>query len=105
MKRVLITGGSGFIGSHVIEHLLRMTNWDVITMDRLGVSGNYHRIRDMKCWEEEGYRVSLVHHDLRSPVNEMLEKKIGRDDQGRDEYVRVTRAALCRNGRLSARFE
>lgn len=80
MKRVLITGGSGFIGSHVIEHLLRMTDWNIITMDRLGVSGNYHRIRDMQCWEEEGYRVSLVHHDLRSPVNEMLEKKIGQVD-------------------------
>ena len=80
MKRVLITGGAGFIGSHVIEHILRTTDWEIITMDRLGVSGNYHRIKDMKCWEEEGYRVRLVHHDLRSPVNEMLEKKIGQVD-------------------------
>lgn len=30
MTRVLLTGASGFVGSHVLHHLLRDTDWDVV---------------------------------------------------------------------------
>jgi len=71
-KRILITGGAGFIGHHIIEHLLRTTDWEIVSMDRLGTSGNYNRLTDIECWKAEGHRVQFVHHDLRSPINEQV---------------------------------
>jgi len=38
-KRVLITGGGGFIAHHSIEHLLEHTDWDIVSLDRLDFSG------------------------------------------------------------------
>lgn len=78
MKRVLITGGAGFIGHHVIEHLLKTTDWEIVSMDRLGISGNYHRLNDIEVWKTQGHRVKLVHHDLRSPVNAHVAADIGK---------------------------
>lgn len=77
MKRILITGGSGFIGHHIIEHLLKKTDWEIVSLDRLGVSGNYNRLTDLDCWDQEYGRVQFVHHDLRSPVNAQVAARIG----------------------------
>lgn len=79
-KRILITGASGFIGSHVVEHILRNTDWQIITFDRLGVSGNYNRLSDLECWNNEKHRVKIIHLDLRSPVNEWTAKAVGQVD-------------------------
>jgi dTDP-glucose 4,6-dehydratase len=75
--RVLITGGAGFIGHHVIEHLLKVTDWEIVSLDRLGVSGNLNRFPDMDLWEQFKHRVTFVHHDLRSPVNMFVGHAIG----------------------------
>ena len=34
MKRALVTGGAGFIGSHVVDALL-VVGWDVAVVDNL----------------------------------------------------------------------
>ena len=39
-KRVLLTGGAGFIGHHLIEEILKNTDYDVVSLDRLDTSGN-----------------------------------------------------------------
>lgn len=39
-RRILITGGAGFIGHHVIEHILDTTDWEIVTLDRLDSSGD-----------------------------------------------------------------
>ena len=40
-KRILITGGAGFIAHHVIDKILSTTDWEIITLDRLDFSGNF----------------------------------------------------------------
>ena len=44
---MLITGGAGFIGHHIIDHILNKTNWEITSLDRLDYSGNLNRISDM----------------------------------------------------------
>ena len=40
-KRILITGGAGFIGSHLTKHLLnRYPDYELIVLDALTYSGN-----------------------------------------------------------------
>ena len=46
-KRVLITGGAGFIAHHTIKHILELTDWEIVSLDRLDYSGNLNRISDM----------------------------------------------------------
>lgn len=76
-KKILITGGSGFIAHHIVEHILRNTDWEIVSIDRLNTSGNLNRFTDLECWEKEGHRVKNVFHDLRSEVNQFVAKEIG----------------------------
>ena len=39
-KKLLITGGAGFIGSAVIRHIINNTNHSVINVDKLTYAGN-----------------------------------------------------------------
>ena len=40
MKRFLITGGAGFIGSAVIGHLINDSSHEVLNLDKLTYAGN-----------------------------------------------------------------
>ena len=80
MKRVLLTGGAGFIGSHTVEHLLQKTDWQIVILDRLTYAGNLNYLADMKEWETEKGRVSFVFHDFRAPVSVTTSKLIGQID-------------------------
>jgi len=48
VKRVVVTGGCGFIGSNLIRHLLQSTDYVVICVDRLSYSGNPENIAEFK---------------------------------------------------------
>ena len=45
MKKILVTGGAGFIGSHLCERLLK-TNYKVICLDNL-YTGNIDNINHL----------------------------------------------------------
>lgn len=78
-KRVLITGGAGFIAHHVIERILRTTDWDIISLDRLDFSGNLNRLHDMMqdIDPEQRKRLQIVYHDLKAELNPMIQEMIG----------------------------
>ena len=82
MKRVLITGGAGFIAHHLIYYLLKNTDWEIISLDRLDYSGNLNRLNDIlsEFSEKEKSRVKVVYHDLKSEINPWITKDIGKVD-------------------------
>ena len=82
MKKVLLTGGAGFIAHHVIRHFLKNTDWEIVSLDRLDYSGNLNRIADMMTEFEpkDQKRVRIVFHDLRAEINKMLSADLGQFD-------------------------
>ena len=60
-KRVLVTGGAGFISSNFIRHLLARTPYDVVSLDALTYAGNLENLADVLGHE----RLSFVHGDIR----------------------------------------
>lgn len=78
-KRVLITGGAGFIAHHVVEHILKTTDWEIVSLDRLDFSGNLNRLDDVvsELPKQEQSRVRVVWHDLKAELNPMVAKEIG----------------------------
>jgi dTDP-glucose 4,6-dehydratase len=77
-KRILITGGAGFVGHHCVEHLLKNTDWEIIVLDALTYAGNLNRVTDIEVFSPE--RVKFVWHDLKAPISETTHKIIGRLD-------------------------
>lgn len=78
-KRVLITGGAGFIGHHVIDLFLQKTDWEIISLDRLDYSGNLNRLDDVvrRYPAETRKRVKIVWHDLKAEIAEINRNLIG----------------------------
>jgi dTDP-glucose 4,6-dehydratase len=81
-KNVLLTGGPGFIGHHIVDAIIATTDYNVITLDRLDFSGNLNRLSQIL----EGYspeqrkRVKVVFHDLRAEINAHTANLIGKPD-------------------------
>lgn len=64
--KALITGGRGFVGSHLVEHILKNTDWDVVVFDKLGYAST--RIEDIDVWDANRDRVTFYAIDLTLPV-------------------------------------
>jgi dTDP-glucose 4,6-dehydratase len=76
-KKVLITGAAGFVGHHLVEHILKNTNWQITAIDRLDASGNLNRLVGINVWDREKDRVRIVFHDLRAEINESVSNLLG----------------------------
>jgi dTDP-glucose 4,6-dehydratase len=78
-KRVLITGGAGFIAHHLIGYLLTHTDWNIVSLDRLDYSGNLNRLHDLLISFDPDVRqrVNIVYHDLKAELNSLVRSQIG----------------------------
>lgn len=79
MERILITGGSGFIGHAFVDYLLKNTDTEIILLERFSHSGNLNRLMELDSLRGTT-RVKILWHDLRSPVNEFCANEIGQVD-------------------------
>ncbi|MDD5145564.1 MAG: GDP-mannose 4,6-dehydratase [Candidatus Pacebacteria bacterium] len=76
-KKLLLTGGAGFVGHHLVEGVLKNTDWEIVILDCLTYAGNLNRLTDILIWEKEKHRVKFIWHDLKSPIAETTHKMIG----------------------------
>jgi len=81
--RVLLTGGGGAIGAHVIAHFMHNTDWDVVATDSFkdDHKGYFDRITEV-CREHPEWksRVTVFTHDLVAPFTNREIDTIGHID-------------------------
>lgn len=73
MKRVLLTGAAGFVGSSVLKYLINNTDFDVVCLIRLKEAGELDRLKDFQFLS----RVNFIYHDLKYDLNTGVREKIG----------------------------
>lgn len=78
MPRLLLTGAGGFIGAHVLEHILTNTHWEIVATDSFRHKGKSDRLASVlaahPAWRK---RVNVVMHDLTAPFTPQTIKRIG----------------------------
>lgn len=72
----MITGGCGFIPSHVVEHFHRTTEWDILIIDKLSYAAKgTSRLRSADLLSSP--RIRLYVFDLQSPLTPGLVEELG----------------------------
>lgn len=81
MKRVLLTGGGGFIGAHTLAHIMHKTHWQLVIIDSFRHKGKTDRIAEMfRAHPDWRPRCKIITHDLRAPFSEQTIEQIGNID-------------------------
>lgn len=77
MKRVLLTGACGFIGSHFVEAILKTTDWLLVGLDRIDETSSLRRVLETDAYHIHADRFRFVWHDLRAAINDSVDQEIG----------------------------
>jgi len=73
--KVLVTGGCGFIGHHMVDHILANTDWNVDIVDRLSyASFGFERLKATRA--NNNPRVRVFTNDIIQPINGYLLKEL-----------------------------
>lgn len=73
MKTILITGGAGFIGSHVVrEFVLNYPDYQIINLDALTYAGNLENLKDIEA--KPNYKFIKADITDENTINEIFEE-------------------------------
>ena len=76
MKKILVTGGCGFIGHHFVQHIFKNTDWEIVIIDKLTyASKGLDRLNETKILESK--RVKFFCYDLNNDISVGLVIEIG----------------------------
>ncbi len=78
-KRVLLTGASGFFGSHLLRHLMVNTDWEFVCPCSWEHKGTPERLENAIDGQDKS-RVTVITHDLTAPFTDITKKRIGKID-------------------------
>jgi dTDP-glucose 4,6-dehydratase len=79
MTNIIVTGGCGFIGHHIVEHLHRHTNWNITIIDKLTyASMGYKRLKSNALLNSD--RIRIFTTDLAIPIPKGVRDEIGTVD-------------------------
>ena len=79
--RILLTGGAGSIGFHIIREFLKEKDWEIVVLDSFRHRGYNERIKYLfDTIPEAKDRVKVIQHDLVCAISESLKKEIGEID-------------------------
>lgn len=74
--KVLVTGGCGFVGSHIVEHFIKNTDSEIIVWDKLTYAANgFDRLRDISCFDNKRVRIFTV--DFTQKISEGVIQETG----------------------------
>jgi dTDP-glucose 4,6-dehydratase len=74
--RVLLTGGAGFVGHHMVRKIITKTNWEVIIIDRLNcASYGLQRLKEINALNNK--RVTIFTVDFSQRLSVSIIKEIG----------------------------
>lgn len=77
--RLLVTGGLGFLGHHVVEHFLRTTDTEIVVLDKMTyASSGFDRLRDIQAYDDS--RIRVIGCDLGQPIPEGVAREVGEAD-------------------------
>jgi dTDP-glucose 4,6-dehydratase len=97
VKKVLVTGGAGFIGSHFIRHMIQAyDDYRVVNLDKLTYAGNLANLKDLEAEERYEFvqgdicNAELVNYLMRGTdmvVNFAAESHVDRSIMGAEEFM------------------
>lgn len=77
--KILVTGGLGFLGHHIVESLLKTTAAEIIVLDKMTyASSGFDRLRDIQAFDDA--RISVLGCDLSQPIPEGVAREVGEVD-------------------------
>lgn len=80
MTKLAITGMAGFVGSHLWEHTMKTTDWEVVGLVKMDRAGDLNRIQEtLNDHPEWANRTTIVRHDLNDSLD-VVHKHIGELD-------------------------